>query len=130
MFCKIVNGEAPSFKIWENDGFLAILDKYPRIEGQLLVIKKEHSASGFLEMDSESAIEFVKLGKFLAGMMKTAIGCFEVTFLIEGLDVKHAHVKLFPVNTYDEYVEKIGKIGKPASDNDLKIILNKYGKGE
>ena len=42
IFCKIVKGEIPAFKIYEDRNFIAILDIYPNIKGQTLIISKEH----------------------------------------------------------------------------------------
>ena len=42
IFCKIVKGEIPSVKVWEDDSFLAILDINPNTEGMTLVLPKSH----------------------------------------------------------------------------------------
>lgn len=43
IFCKIVAGEIPSVKIWEDEDFLAILDVFPTTQGQALVLSKRHA---------------------------------------------------------------------------------------
>ncbi len=42
VFCRIVRGEAPAWKVYEDDEFVVILDKYPASYGHLLVVSKEH----------------------------------------------------------------------------------------
>ncbi len=42
IFCKIVEGEVPAHKVYEDDDFLAFLDANPKSEGHTLVIPKEH----------------------------------------------------------------------------------------
>lgn len=42
LFCKIIDGEEPSVKVWENQSFLAILNKYPKAPVHILVMPKEH----------------------------------------------------------------------------------------
>ena len=45
VFCKVVSGEFPSYKIYEDDKHLAILDLYPNVKGMTLIITKEHYES-------------------------------------------------------------------------------------
>jgi histidine triad (HIT) family protein len=42
LFCQIINGDAPSVKVWENDDFLAIENKYPEAPIDILVMPKSH----------------------------------------------------------------------------------------
>lgn len=42
IFCRIIAGELPSYKVYEDEKVLVILDKYPASKGHLLVITKEH----------------------------------------------------------------------------------------
>ena len=42
IFCKIVKGEIPCVKIWEDKDFLAILDVFPNTKGMTLVLTKKH----------------------------------------------------------------------------------------
>jgi histidine triad (HIT) family protein len=52
IFCKIIAGELPSIKIWENDQFIALLDAFPACKGQTLVLPKKHYDSDIFIMDS------------------------------------------------------------------------------
>ena len=56
VFCKIVNGEIPSFKIYESDHALAFLDISQNTVGHTLVIPKKHFENIF-ELDSETGKE-------------------------------------------------------------------------
>ena len=42
LFCKIINGDIPCFKIYENDDVLAFLDINPDADGHTLIIPKKH----------------------------------------------------------------------------------------
>ncbi|MFN3805250.1 MAG: HIT family protein [Pyrobaculum sp.] len=42
IFCRIVKGEAPAWRVYENEGFVVILDKYPATYGHMLVVSREH----------------------------------------------------------------------------------------
>ncbi len=58
IFCKIIKGEIPSKRIYEDDNFMAILDVNPVAEGHTLVISKKHFTN-ILEMPSTLGNEFI-----------------------------------------------------------------------
>ena len=51
IFCKILAGEIPSVKVWENEQFVALLDAFPACKGQTLVLPKHHYDSDIFIMD-------------------------------------------------------------------------------
>jgi histidine triad (HIT) family protein len=51
LFAKIVRGEAPSVKVYEDEGVLAFMDLFPQSRGHTLVAPKGVKAKNFLEMD-------------------------------------------------------------------------------
>jgi histidine triad (HIT) family protein len=55
IFCKIINNEIPSIKIREDENFIAILDAFPNVKGQALVMPKKHYDSDIAEIDSKVA---------------------------------------------------------------------------
>ena len=97
IFCKIVKGDIPSYKIKENDEFLAILDAFPAAKGHVLVMPKEHAADIF-ELDSAKA---GRLFEFAAGLAKKMDGFDGVNLLqnnraAAGQTVFHFHLHLIP----------------------------------
>lgn len=130
MFCNIASGKLPSFKVFEDDLVLVVMDKFPVIPGQVLLLSKVHHPPGFSQMSSELATVFISVAKKLAGNMISGLGCREITFVIEGLEVDHAHAKLYPVYSKKDYLRDIQKPGKQASDEILEINCHKIRKGE
>ena len=53
VFCKIVKGELPCYKIWEDDDFLAFLSINPPVEGLTVLIPKKHYPSYFKEVENK-----------------------------------------------------------------------------
>ena len=53
LFCKIIKGDIPSVKIWEDDNHIAILDAFPNTKGATLVIPKKHYDSYIFDMDDQ-----------------------------------------------------------------------------
>lgn len=92
IFCKIVKGEVPSYKIYEDENYLAFLDIFPKTEGHTLVIPKKHV---------EWVWDYPEIGQYfetirkIARHLKKASG-EEVRALVYGFDIAHAHVHLMP----------------------------------
>ncbi len=63
IFCKILNNEIPSRKVYEDSDFIAILDAFPANEGHTLVIPKKHFENIF-EIDSETIAKAYKIAKY------------------------------------------------------------------
>lgn len=96
IFCKIVAGEIPSVKIWENDQFIAILDAFPACKGQTLVLPKEHHDSDIFLMDDDMYTALMLATKAVVALLKKWLWVEKVGMVVEWLQVPHAHVKLYP----------------------------------
>jgi len=97
IFCKIIKGEVPATKIWENNDFLAILDIQPVVRGMTVVLPKKHYSPKIFEMDKEIYSDFMEAGRTVARKLKKGLDAERVFMVAEGLDVNHAHLKLYPV---------------------------------
>lgn len=95
LFCKIVSGEIPSAKIYEDEKILAFLDINPVNHGHLLVIPKEHHPRIEETPDAVVADMFVK-SKKLMGAVKKAMNADYVAVSVVGTDVPHFHIHLIP----------------------------------
>jgi len=95
VFCKIVRGELPSWKVLENDTGLAILDTNPSAEGHCLIVPKRHVRYWHDLNDTETARVF-NAAKTVAKRIKKAFKPDFVCVFIRGGRVKHAHIVLFP----------------------------------
>ena len=70
IFCKIVAGDIPSIKLWENDQFVAILDAFPACKGQTLVLPKHHYHSDIFLMDNDMYIGLMVATQEVAALLK------------------------------------------------------------
>lgn len=99
IFCKIVSGEAPSHKIWEDDRHLAFLTIFPNTKGFSVVITKEHHSSYAFDLPDEILSGLVlaakKVGKLLDAKLED-VG--RTGMIFEGFGVDHIHAKLFPMH--------------------------------
>ncbi len=97
IFCQIVAGELPSYKVYEDDKYLAFLDIFPMCEGHTLVIPKKHYDHVW---DVEEVGEYFEVVRKLALHMRQAMEISHVDSTILGRGVSHAHIHLKPLNGY------------------------------
>lgn len=92
-FCKIVKGELPSYKIYEDENYLAFLDINPWVEGHTLVIPKIHYQWVW---DVQNPGEYFKVTTKIANHLRRKMETEFVMTWIYGYDVPHAHIHLMP----------------------------------
>lgn len=123
IFCKIIAGEIPAEKIYEDENFLAFLDIEPVNFGHTLVIPKQHFKN-LEETPSEVLENLIKLIKKLAPKIKTATNAdgFNVTNNCgesAGQSVMHLHFHIIPRFNNDNF--KNWPIKKYANDEAYEI---------
>jgi len=101
IFSKIVAGEIPSYKVAEDEKFLAFLDINPLAKGHTLVIPKQEIDYLF-DIHDELLQEMIVFSKKVAKGIDAEIPCERVGMTVIGLEVPHAHIHLIPINSiYD-----------------------------
>ncbi len=99
IFCKIVKGEIPCHKIWEDEKYLAFLSIFPNTEGFSIVIPKKHFSSYAFDLPDEVLAELVIASKKVAKLIDSKLEDVGKTGMIfEGFGVDHVHAKLFPMH--------------------------------
>lgn len=97
IFTKIVQGEIPCYKIYEDDKTLAFLDIHPESKGHTLVIPKKE-VDKIYDLEDEDYEALMSTVKKLSKHMEQKLGT-RTLWKVIGTDVPHAHVHLLP---YDE----------------------------
>ena len=95
IFCKIVKGEIPSYKVYEDENFLAFLDINPLSPGHTQVIPKKHYR---FVWDVPNAGEYFEIAKKVALAQRKAFNQEVIISRIVGTEVPHAHIWVFPEN--------------------------------
>jgi len=100
VFCKIVAGEIPSKKVYEDDDIIAILDLSQAQKGHTLVIPKKHFDT-FLDADTKTAMHVAEVCQSLAIKIKNNLHADGVNILnnsyeAAGQTVMHMHVHIIP----------------------------------
>lgn len=121
IFTKIINGEIPCHKIYEDDRFLAFLDIRPIHPGHTLVIPKKE-VEYFFDLDDELMKGIMLVARKVAHAIKKEVACKRVGVMIAGIEVPHAHVHLVPIH---EVADLNFAKAKPAQNDDLARIAQK-----
>ena len=102
IFTKIIKGEIPCHKVYEDDKTLAFLDIHPVQPGHTLVIPKRQIEFVW-DLPDEDYQAVMATTKKVAKRMQDVLDKQFVGVKVIGIDVPHAHVQLIPFNTGTEY---------------------------
>lgn len=120
VFSKIIRRELPAEILYEDDQVIVVLDRFPHIEGQTLVITKQ--AEPYVFALSEDTYGYLfQVAKKIALALDQAFDTKRTCLIVEGFDVPHVHVKLYPVT---DGTLPFGQ-GEMASDEKLKAVGEK-----
>ena len=101
IFSKIVSNEIPSYKVYENENFLAFLDINPLKKGHTLVIPKIE-VDYIFDLKSKEYQQLWNFAKLVAKGMKRVIKCERISIVVMGLEVPHAHIHLIPLDSMQD----------------------------
>lgn len=109
IFCKIIDGEIPCMKIYEDDLVLAYLDIAPDSDGHTLIIPKKHYKDIF-DIPSEILLHIYNVSKVLMKKLEEKLGCDGFSLLQNNgsvQEVKHYHLHVKPYYNDKKSVELI-----------------------
>jgi histidine triad (HIT) family protein len=101
IFTKIIHGEIPSYKVAEDENYLAFLDVNPNAKGHTLCIPKQEINKIF-DMEEELYLGLMKFSRKVAKALEKTIPCKRIGVAVVGLEVPHAHVHLIPLHDMDD----------------------------
>lgn len=116
IFCKIVRGEMPAHKVWEDDEHIAFLTIFPNTPGFTVVATKAHQPSYIAAVPEDVAQKIFAAARTVAHKIDTAFEDVGRTgFILEGFGVDHLHAKLFPMHDtasdiWKQHVSKVDKV--------------------
>ncbi|MEY2641106.1 MAG: hypothetical protein RL150_499 [Candidatus Parcubacteria bacterium] len=96
LFERIILGELPSVKVYEDDVCVVIMDKFPVVRGQVLIIPRIAVSYAFA-LDDATYNHLLSVAKKIAGALDATLKPLRTCLVIEGFEVPHAHIKLYPV---------------------------------
>ena len=118
IFAKILRGEIPSVKVWEDDDVLAFMDVFPQSEGHVLVVSKTSKARNLLEIEPEVLATLTAAVQRTARAMERALkpeGFSLMQFNGEagGQTVFHLHFHVIPRREGVPLAPHSGQMEKP-----------------
>jgi len=131
IFCEIVKGNIPCYKVYEDGDFLAFLDTRPLNPGHTLVIPKKHYKWVW---DVPNIDKYFKVSQKIANAIRTNIGTEKIVSIIFGETVQHAHVWLLPKIEGDGHpfgwldIKNVKKISDTEMKNIAERIRNEIKK--
>ncbi len=102
LFERIVSGEIPCYKVWEDENHLAFLDINPRVEGHTLVIPK-HPWFEVFAMDEDPYFSLWTAARRVARRLQELTGCARVVIVVLGYEIEHVHIHLLPTNHLEDF---------------------------
>jgi histidine triad (HIT) family protein len=96
IFTRIINGEIPAYKIYEDDQVIAILDIHPIFSGHTLVVPKKQ-IDHIWDMDDSDYQYLWQVSKKIAQHIREVINPPRVGVVVEGFGVPHCHIHLIPI---------------------------------
>lgn len=108
IFTKIISGEIPSYKVAENDHFIAFLDINPNAKGHTLVVPKKE-VNKLFDLSKDAYKNLMDFSYSVAKALEKTISCERVGMSVIGLEVPHVHVHLIPLNEMADiqFVKKV-----------------------
>ena len=122
IFSKIIAGEIPCYKIYEDEKTLAFLDIHPETPGHTLVVPKVE-VNKLYELQMEDYLAVMKTVKMLAGRMEKILGKRTLMKVI-GTDVPHAHVHLVSLDPDYQYGQVV-----EMTEEEMKEMQKKLTEG-
>jgi histidine triad (HIT) family protein len=101
LFSKIISGEIPSYKVAENEDFIAFLDINPNAKGHTLCVPKKE-VNKIFDLDDETYLKLMSFSKKVAKGIESVVNCKRIGMAVVGLEVPHVHVHLIPLHTMDD----------------------------
>ncbi len=122
IFTKIISGDISSYKIQEDDYFIAFLDIAPLVKGHVLIVPKMEVDKIF-DVPDEYLSRMLVFAKPIAKAIEKTMHCRRCGISVIGLEVPHAHLHLVPINSADDLNFTREKIAVPKIE--MELIQNK-----
>lgn len=118
IFTKIIKGEIPSHKIYEDEKTFSFLDIMPDENGHTLLVPKQQ-VDKIYDLDDEMYSHLWLVAKKIAKHYETTLG-LRVIFHVVGVDVPHAHIHIVPYDPVNHTSNQENVSNKrQASDEEL-----------
>ena len=134
VFCRIIRGELPAHKVYEDERVLAFLDIHPSAPGHTLIIPKVHEER-IEDLSEEEAEAIFKVLHRLTGRIQAAVDAQSSTIGLNnghesGQEVPHVHIHVIPRFRGDRggIIQGISRIGRHLNEEEMHRIAERIRK--
>lgn len=124
IFTKIIKGEIPSHKVFEDEKTLAFLDIHPLVPGHILVVPKQE-VDHFDDLSEEDYIAVFSTVQRMAKQIKQVLGSERACVRIEGFEVPHAHIHVYGCNQAQDFYGDPNRLHKEPDHETLAAMAKK-----
>lgn len=121
IFSKIIVGEIPSYKLYEDEYTFAFLDIFPQVPGHTIIVPKIE-VDHFTEVPEPYYSAIFQTAKKLAPALKSATNCHRVCTAFLGYQIPHCHYQLLPTQSEEDFR---WRPMPQANSQDLKVLQEK-----
>ena len=120
IFCKIVEGSLPAYKVYEDEYFLAIVDRYPSAKGHVLILPKRHVLDLY-ELNEKEAAMLIPLAQKIAAKIRRGLDIAGLNLIqnngkAAGQVIDHFHLHLVPRYENDGVIIKGSPTGQSPEE--------------
>lgn len=124
IFTKIINGDIPCHKVYEDDRILAFMDIHPLVPGHVLVVPKVQ-VDQFDDLSLDDYQVLFAVVQKIAKKIKETLGTKRACLRIEGFDVPHAHVHVYGCNMAQDFYGDPERLQKEPDHDALAAMAKK-----
>lgn len=125
IFDKIINDEVPSWKVWEDDNYLAFLTPFASTPGVTIVIPKSNPGPYIFDLENSVYVGLMEAVKLVAKKLENAFDT-RIALVFEGTEVPYVHAKLYPMHNLEKIKENPPKL-EPLFHEDYLGYINTHG---
>jgi len=118
IFSRIIAKEIPAHFVYEDDICVVIMDKFPSVMGQSLVIPRSE-VDYIFDLDETTYGHIFNIAKKIASATDKALNPKRTCLAVEGFEVPHVHIKIYPIKDTSRGLGPYLQSGEMADDNEL-----------
>ncbi|PCG93817.1 Aminoacyl-tRNA synthetase, class II (D/K/N) [Penicillium occitanis (nom. inval.)] len=99
LFARIIRGELPQYRVWEDEEHVAFLTPFANADGFTVLVPRVHLSSDILSLEEQSYTKLMAAAHGMAGMLMKAFDTQQCGMIFEGFEIDYAHVKLIPIHS-------------------------------
>lgn len=124
IFSKIIARQIPAHFVYEDKVCVVIMDKFPSTEGQTLVIPRKE-VDYIFDLDDDIYKHIFDVAKKIAIASDKALRPKRTCLAVEGFEVPHVHIKIYPVEDTSQGLGPYLSNGQMADDTELALLAQK-----